>query len=112
MLTLYEAEEIYRDCLSLMDELEERMLTVSSWFPEIDLANRIVDFDAETIYSFPIRLIKITGVACELGLKNMLMICPFLTRSVLLPPYLTVEYELATSAKLAHMGSMHENCTP
>ena len=54
MLTLNEAEEIYRYRLPLVDELEEGMLTVCSWFSKVDFTDWIVDFDAKSIYSLSI----------------------------------------------------------
>jgi hypothetical protein len=54
MLALYKAEEIYRDRLPLMDELEEGMLTVRSWFSKVDFTDWIVDFDTKSIYSLSI----------------------------------------------------------
>ena len=54
MLTLYEAKEIHRDRLPLMDELEEGMLTVCSWFSKVNLSDGIVDFDTKSINSLPI----------------------------------------------------------
>ena len=54
MLTLDETKEIYWNCLSLVNELEERVLTVRSWFSKVNFTNWIINFNTVFVNSLSV----------------------------------------------------------
>ena len=54
MLTLYKSKEINRNCLPLVNHLEEGVLTVGTGFTKVYLANGIINLNTIFVYSLSI----------------------------------------------------------